>query len=782
MNSYEKQTQKILAGGLSLFAPGDQPQEATDCLILDNFRVNQDGSIKSRYGRTDALATAPTPITSIIKAETVGPTWIYGANGTVTNLGGGQSATGFGTESPIAMVAMNNYLWASSQSKQAKFNGDQWMSWVPDPPTGVTVTESSPGSLIEGKQYTWFVTYVTADGHESGGFEVSQTISTGMGIVTLHIPNSSDPSVVGANVYRMGNTVPTPLKVNVFGPVVGSIDDGGADEKDDLHLLYRDIRYVPGVGAPPPAAGLAWPYFGRMLAFRSAAHVNRLWWSATFKPWAFTDAAKDDGDWVDVGADGEELYAVGLYPRMAILYKANSIWRLIGDPGDPSSTIECIVEGIGIVGPQARARAGRVDYIHTNDGVYAFNGDAATKTTRKLEPLFTGHYPEITLLPAYGANFLKPIDQTKRRNTAMGYRNGLVYVSYTEDQADSNTRTLVYDILRKEWASDSRAFSAYWDEGQNGSLLAADTHLYGIDGSNDDYGQAVPLTYQSHCFDQGAPENQKRYADLVVDIDTADQDLTLQLIYDNGKSSESLGTVHHNGRAQETFKIGPDGLGTLAYNVSIKITGDAHVPVTIYGLHLHYYVEPRSSRTFDTNISDWGTQLTKDVDQIEFDIDAPSPVTLSVFTDLPGGVVALRDLSNSGGTVAVTQGSASVVGTGTAFTAAINGQQFRASGAPDVYTLTFVDATHATLDRPWTGATAANAAYAVTRAIQTSGRQKIEIPINPAVSGRLIRVALSSAAPFRLWAARARFRPIGVYFDGANGELYKTQEIGIGIG
>lgn len=63
------------------------------------------------------------------------------------------------------------------------------------------------------------------------------------------------------------------------------------------------------------------------------------------------------------------------------------------------------------------------------------------------------------------------------------------------------------------------------------------------------------------------------------------------------------------------------------------------------------------------------------------------------------------------GTVNVTLGSAAVVGTGTTFTTAMTGMRFRLRGDVAIYTFTFVDATHGTLDRNYEGVSNAAATF-----------------------------------------------------------------------
>lgn len=65
------------------------------------------------------------------------------------------------------------------------------------------------------------------------------------------------------------------------------------------------------------------------------------------------------------------------------------------------------------------------------------------------------------------------------------------------------------------------------------------------------------------------------------------------------------------------------------------------------------------------------------------------------------------------GTVAATNGSAAIAGTGTTFTAAMTGRKFRIAGSLEVYTFTYASATGATLDRPFEGATITGASYEI---------------------------------------------------------------------
>jgi len=67
------------------------------------------------------------------------------------------------------------------------------------------------------------------------------------------------------------------------------------------------------------------------------------------------------------------------------------------------------------------------------------------------------------------------------------------------------------------------------------------------------------------------------------------------------------------------------------------------------------------------------------------------------------------------GTVVLTAGSSAVVGTDTAWTSDLDGREFQVVGRSELYTLTVIDATNATLDREFEGSTTTLASYVLFR-------------------------------------------------------------------
>ncbi|HEX4275828.1 MAG TPA: hypothetical protein VHZ74_10755 [Bryobacteraceae bacterium] len=71
------------------------------------------------------------------------------------------------------------------------------------------------------------------------------------------------------------------------------------------------------------------------------------------------------------------------------------------------------------------------------------------------------------------------------------------------------------------------------------------------------------------------------------------------------------------------------------------------------------------------------------------------------------------------GTIQTTNASTALVLTDGAFTTQMSGRQIHLDGRTEAYTLTFVDATHATLDRPYEGDPNATAGFVISQSILT---------------------------------------------------------------
>lgn len=712
--AYRKQKDRVLAGSLNLLPPGDLTP-APDSLRLQNWRVDQAGALRSRRGlHKDASGLGY--IHSLFRSGDDR----YGGEAGNLRYGANLSATvasGFDGE-PLGFAAMQDFTWVMNRSKQGKAQANNWYSWVPDTPANAPFAYYIDGGTRYTGAFTFYVTFATADGHESGPSppsDLREPQDMGLGLQQIAtIPADSNATM--RHIYGIGGDLNRPLRFLTIN-----------DKDTDECVLTATIEEVQNLNiampvdydAPPPARGLLGPYLGRLIAWSSRAHPNRLWWTPTAKPWAWPGANDEsEGYWIDVGDEDEDLLNVTHRRDLLLIYKERSIWRIAGDPGELGVLPERTNANIGAAGVQAVCTAGSYDYVRGPKGIYRFNGDYEQKVSVKIDPIFKGDQVQMT--DSYS---LPPLDPTRDSYSVLAYSQGRLYFSYTEEAGSVWADvTLVYEEDSQRWyqhrmrlaGPHTGGFSTLYDEGGDpGHALLGGIgggYLYQLDQGETDDGLAIPLIWQSSFKDQGIPDNEKVYADLVIDYRTAlagqtPSTLTVKMIYDNG-TDEAVGSIVSSERTTSIFPLGADDKGRKALNASVLVEGDATSTVIIYAVYIHWYAEARWAKTFDSGVVDLGG--VNQLDELEFDITALGTVNWAVHTDLPGGAVGERATS------------------------------------------TFA---------------------------ATSDRETVPARFTVA-EGRRARLLVWSEEPFQLHGIKWRVKPIGEYIDGAAGDYWESAPVG----
>lgn len=610
----EPQVTKFLAGGLHLLAAGDSTPEGM-CIAAQNWRTDQAANLRSRKSNSAAVfAGGGTVVHSICTVNrSSGPQRYYAQDQDVYRGNTLLGSAGLFDGKALQLVSFQDRLWIMNQAAQKKDDGGNFFAWTPTKPAAApTFVAGGAASGGLNGNYNYYVTFVTDAGEETNPSPAEAV--TGLGAndsVTITRPANADAQNTMWNVYREGGSFPLQsYKVN-SEPIVLStttyVDLGvtagtGGDDQSDLGIATLGVT-MPFDHDPAPAAkGLAGPYFGKLLAYNSAAHPNRIWWTESDAPAFFPGSQSDqDGNWVDIGEEGEEGINVAVFPRVAIVQKGKNYFRLVGDPEDWGSQIERIAADVGQIGTKAWAIAGSSVYGQATEGIYLATTSGAEKISPGLDPIFK----QDTIL-ATGAIPSTNINSGPlvRAGACMAYRNGRLYFSYASSASagplNLNDTTLVYDSGK--WFSDSRGFTALYDEGQGGSLLGAiGPNVYELESGSAEAN--IPLIYQTRYEDQGAPENKKRYADIVIDHNTGGRTFTVYAYLDNGTVGPlNLGTFTSTTRSQTTFTLGDDDNPAEYRNISIRLECDTgNAEADIYALVLHYLPLERNARTYDTN-------------------------------------------------------------------------------------------------------------------------------------------------------------------------------------
>lgn len=732
---YTRQSQRILAGSLNLLPPTDLTPEP-DALRLTNWRVDQAGALRSRRGHvTETLAgTIGETIHSLFREGPnryagIGPALRHGAH-IISPIY--QFGTGFVIPEDLdgwrlGWAAYQGATFVMNRARRWMLVSNQGMTWgIAAPTTPPLAYAAGPAADLSGL-FNYYVTFGNEYGHESNPSPVSNAFSTSAtGVELSNIPTSGEIGVTRRYIYRLGGGVITAQRVGTI------YDNSTTTFTDVLTVAAQQVQNVSmseDYDPPPAARWCMGPHLGRIIAGSTAAAPERLFWSKVMQPWAFPGAADDqEGNWQDVGSRGDVLLQGTQHGRTLFLYKERSIWRLDGDPDayDPEQTNA----ESGAAGAGAIATVGAVDYLAGFQGVYSFNGDSLRDVSDKVKPLFRGEYVRL------GDYWMPPLNVDAAEKIQVAHRGGRLYVSYPAGGNTECSATLVADLEGGRWYADSRGFRCLYNEGAGvGFGLLGTTFMISTGGEHHlleeaetDGGAAIPLLYQTRFYDQGLPEQEKRYQDVIVDAQTKDETdtepgastLTVTAIFDDGAASQVLGTISSATRTSTTFKLAEPGY--LAKNISIRVEGDVTHTCRVHSITIHHTPEPRKARAYDSGVLDFGHRSYQALEGIEVDIEVSGTVTVLYQSDAHAAWnhemvnVASKSLSTGGRRLVTILRTPA---TGSHFDTFYNG--------PDV--------------------------------------------------GRRYRFLISAADGgwFKLWGARALVLPIAEYYDGTKGDVYQPE-------
>jgi hypothetical protein len=647
--AYQKQKDLIKPGGLNLALPTDLVGE--DSIALHNFRTDRAGAIRSRLSTGTAVASGL--LGYVHSMFTMGSERFYGATNQLY-VGTTPLASPFTYSSsnhkPFGFAAFQKYLWVMTPGKNGRYVlARGWDSWNVAAPTGLGApTAQAGGSLVDGQEYKYWVTFETADGEETNpSNEVTFTPVAGSGNNTARIthPASPDTRTTLWNVYRIGNTLDAVYRVVQLPIATATFDDYGNDDYSDLEVERLGIEMETDHDDPPAAAGLGGPYYQRLFAFCTSARPNAIFWTPPNKPYYWPA-----DNYEPVGDESDEIVAVTMHPGHLRIYKKRSIWRLRGDFED--GILERTNEDLGLVGPCAIASAGGLDYFQTQEGIAVSDGQSVKMLTHKIEPLWRdgmsfslNAYPQVVL---HGS-------ETERQKACMAIKNGRLYFCYIDE--NSAQATLVCDLETNSWHTEttpnaSAGYTALYYEGQFGELLGASNGVISpLESASTS--ESVPLKWTAGFRDQGYRDRKKTYADLVIEHSckrsAVDLNLTVKLALNSGDTAdEALGSIPvataaaGAERVVTTLPIGSADIGTEARNAAPLIEGNSSREVVIYSAALHYYLEPRDAVTFDSGTIDLGYTGAKEISLVWPDILPVGNVAYEIWTDLPGNAITSR--------------------------------------------------------------------------------------------------------------------------------------------
>jgi hypothetical protein len=143
---------------------------------------------------------------------------------------------------------------------------------------------------------------------------------------------------------------------------------------------------------------------------------------------------------------------------------------------------------------------------------------------------------------------------------------------------------------------------------------------------------AISVNLQSGFQNQGAPDLQKNYQELQLDANTAGQDMTATLVFDDGEATSVIGTFNTVVRTKINFRLNGD-LGFDFYKAALQITGDVKQRVYLYQAAIKALPLAKTRKTMDTYWLNLGGTDSKFARDVFFEYSATQTITFNVYYD-----------------------------------------------------------------------------------------------------------------------------------------------------
>jgi len=299
-------------------------------------------------------------------------------------------------------------------------------------------------------------------------------------------------------------------------------------------------------------------------------------------------------------------------------------------PGQPVTTYPTKADH-GVVGKNAWVLRDGVVYYLGTDGLRIFTGGSGDYISEIIEAVWQNTSP--TPLPIADPAYFSTVQCSTW--------NKWVFFSY--QALDGNRYRIILDCVNKRYRNDSLDAQSMFLEsdtnqlvwGDSQGLVHLDRQLTSTDEANEQ-GVVVPLpiafTVQTPYSDSGSPQIQKNYAEFTLDANTNGNPVTVQLVFNDGAFTETLGTITTTSRQRVNLALN-NGEGFQAFKVSMILTGSGASRVFLYQAKIRHLPLGETRTSFDSYDLRLGTEESKVLKQIYCETTATADITCNVYYD-----------------------------------------------------------------------------------------------------------------------------------------------------
>jgi hypothetical protein len=287
----------------------------------------------------------------------------------------------------------------------------------------------------------------------------------------------------------------------------------------------------------------------------------------------------------------------------------------------------------GCVGKLAWCLKDGMIYYLSQDGLRVFSGSEAPYISQIIEFVFQN----------VGTTPIPIADPAQFATARAAWWNKFVFFSYIA--MDGKRHRIILDTENKRFRNDDLDCQSLFlesDVNPNVLVFGDSNGFIHQDRQSIAYDEGVTagaiaqlpitLTMQTPYSDQGAPTIQKNYNNLVLDVNTNGNNLIAELLFNDGESSITLGTISNTQRSRINLNVN-GGDGYQAYKASLLLTGSGTQRIFLFQAAIQAIPLAVTRQSYDTYWQDDGTAEGKLCKQVYIDYNASAPIICTVYYD-----------------------------------------------------------------------------------------------------------------------------------------------------
>jgi hypothetical protein len=392
----------------------------------------------------------------------------------------------------------------------------------------------------------------------------------------------------------------------------------------NTHAAGEPIAATAKYGQPLNIVGIA---FDQAFYAGDTFNPNNLYWSAKGNIQAVSSA-----NYEPVSNPGDSITAIVGTAGNLFVSTLQRWWSVApGSNTSSSPTIYPTSVDHGCVGPRAwTLRDGTVFYLSL-DGIRTFKGGGGEYISEIIEFVFQNTGP--TPIPI--------ADPTQFSTVQASWWNKFVFFSYVA--LDGHRHRVILDVDNKRYRTDDIDAQSMLLEEDTGTLVFGDSQgLVHLDRQLVSYDEVnssglvtqapIAITLQTPFGNQSAPQTQKNYAEFTLDANTNGNPVTVNLLFNDGEFSETIGTVTTTERQKVNLSLN-NGEGFQAYKVSMLLTGSGIERIYLFQAKIRHLLLGETRTSYDSYDLRLGIDESKILKQIYVETTATAPIICNVYYD-----------------------------------------------------------------------------------------------------------------------------------------------------